>query len=135
MILRAPLALLVCALATPAFAGSKTTGGVSLKGGERPVAKRAAKAPLGHVLMRHLDMAVAIDAQSRGLEAQAGAVSSRYATTRSISPGSRLSNTSSGCRFPSPAWKTLSTCRSRSDAIAYTPSRTSGKARRGTTVS
>lgn len=88
MILRAPLALLVCALATPAFAGSKTTGGVSLKGGERPVAKRAAKAPLGHVLMRHLDMAVAIDAQSRGLEAQAGAVSSRYATTRSISPGS-----------------------------------------------
>lgn len=86
MTLRRSLTLLFCALATTAFAGAKTTGGVSLKG-DRPAQKRA-KAPLGHVLMRHLDMAVAIDAQSRGLEAQAGAVSSRYATTRSISPGS-----------------------------------------------
>lgn len=44
--------------------------------------------PLGHVLARHLDMAVTIDAQSKALEAQYRAVSARYATSNSITPGS-----------------------------------------------
>lgn len=88
--MRSPAPLIVLALvalAAPAFAGAKATGGVTLKG-DKPAQKRGTKTPLGHVLMRHLDMAVAIDAQSRGLVAQGGAVASRYATTRSISPGS-----------------------------------------------
>lgn len=42
----------------------------------------------GLALMRHLDMAMAIDAQGKALEAQLGAVSSRYATANSITPGS-----------------------------------------------
>ena len=74
------------AFATDALAGPKASGEVTAKG-DQPIAKRG-KAPLGHVLLRHLDMAVAIDAQSRGLAAQFGAVTSRFATTRSITPGS-----------------------------------------------
>ncbi|WP_442754337.1 TolC family protein [Methylocystis sp. JAN1] len=81
------LALSVGAVAATAAAAPKTSGAVSVKGGEGPVERRGKK-PLGHVLARHLDMAVAIDAQSKALEAQFGAVSARYATTRSISPGS-----------------------------------------------
>ncbi|MGJ0509840.1 MAG: TolC family protein [Methylocystis sp.] len=85
---RAPLLVIaVCALAAPAFAGPKASGEVTVKG-DRPAERRGKKTPLGHVLMRHLDMAVAIDAQSRGLAAQGGAISSRYATTRSVTPGS-----------------------------------------------
>ncbi len=42
----------------------------------------------GFLLSRHLDMAVSIDAQSRTLEAQRSAVSARYATSNSITPGS-----------------------------------------------
>ncbi|WP_424361793.1 TolC family protein [Methylocystis parvus] len=89
MMLRAfALVLSVSALAAPAAAAPKASGGVSVKGGGgQPVEKRGKK-PLGHQLARHLDMAVAIDAQSKALEAQFGAVSARYATTRSISPGS-----------------------------------------------
>jgi outer membrane protein TolC len=44
--------------------------------------------PLGYALTRHLDMATAIDAQSRALEAQLGAVAARYHTANSITPGS-----------------------------------------------
>ncbi len=44
--------------------------------------------PLGFTLARHLDMAVAIDAQSTALEAQRRAVAARYATSNSITPGS-----------------------------------------------
>ncbi|QGM98360.1 TolC family protein [Methylocystis parvus] len=83
----AALALSFCAFAADAAAAPKTSGAVSVKGGEGNIEKRGKK-PLGHVLARHLDMAVAIDAQSKTLEAQLGAVSSRYATTRSITPGS-----------------------------------------------
>ena len=56
--------------------------------------------PLGYALARHLDMAVAIDARSRALDAQHRAVGARYATSNSITPGSpyfagsRRSNTS-----------------------------------------
>ncbi len=46
------------------------------------------KRTFGHQLVRHLDMAVALDAQSRALIAQGGAVSSRYATANSLTPGS-----------------------------------------------
>jgi outer membrane protein TolC len=53
----------------------------------KPRAKEP-QGPLGHALMRHLDMAVAIDAQSRALEAQLGAVAARYHTSNSITPGS-----------------------------------------------
>jgi cobalt-zinc-cadmium efflux system outer membrane protein len=81
------LVVFSCALAASAAAAPKTSGAVSVKGGERAVEKRGKK-PLGHVLVRHLDMAVAIDAQSKALEAQFGAVSARFATTRSITPGS-----------------------------------------------
>lgn len=52
-------------------------------GDERKVEKRSEK-PLGHQLARHLDMAVAIDAQSLAIKAQLDAVSARYATTRSV---------------------------------------------------
>jgi outer membrane protein TolC len=76
----------LCAPAATALAGPKARGAVTLKG-DRPIAKPG-KAPLGHLLVRHLDMAVAIDAQSQGLAAQLGATAARYATTRSISPGS-----------------------------------------------
>jgi cobalt-zinc-cadmium efflux system outer membrane protein len=88
MTLRAfAIALSLTVLASAASAAPKTSGAVSVKGGEASVEKRGKK-PLGHQLARHLDMAVAIDAQSKTLEAQFGAVSARYATTRSISPGS-----------------------------------------------
>jgi cobalt-zinc-cadmium efflux system outer membrane protein len=88
MILRAlAIALWVGACPAAAAAAPKTSGAVSVKSGEQPVEKRGKK-PLGLVLARHLDMAVAIDAQSKTLEAQFGAVSARYATTRSITPGS-----------------------------------------------
>ncbi|WP_457796249.1 TolC family protein [Methylocystis sp. S23] len=89
MILRAvALAFALGALSGAASAASKTKGAVTVKGdGEQRIEKRGKK-PLGHQLARHLDMAVAIDAQSKALEAQFGAVSARYATTRSITPGS-----------------------------------------------
>ena len=45
-------------------------------------------------------------------------ISSPAAWTRSITPGSRLSNTSSGWRLPSPAWNTFSTSRSWRAAIS-----------------
>ncbi|MEF3366694.1 TolC family protein [Methylocystis sp. 9N] len=56
--------------------------------GKRPAARPAAQKPRGGVLARHLEMAVAIDAQSKALEAQYRAISARYATANSISPGS-----------------------------------------------
>jgi cobalt-zinc-cadmium efflux system outer membrane protein len=80
------VALSLCALTADALGGQRTTGRVTVKG-DQPIEKKR-KALLGHVLMRHLDMAVAIDAQSQGLAAQFGAVTSRFATTRSITPGS-----------------------------------------------
>jgi len=83
----AALALCFVALAIPAAAAPKVKGEVSAKAGGEFAEKRGKK-PLGHQLARHLDMAVAIDAQSKTLEAQFGAVSARYATTRSITPGS-----------------------------------------------
>jgi outer membrane protein TolC len=42
----------------------------------------------GGVLAKHLELAVSIDAQSRSLEAQFRAISARYATSDSITPGS-----------------------------------------------
>jgi cobalt-zinc-cadmium efflux system outer membrane protein len=48
----------------------------------------AAKQQRGGVLPNHLQMAVLIDAQSRSLEAQFRAISARYATANSITPGS-----------------------------------------------
>jgi len=42
----------------------------------------------GAVLARHLDMAVGIDAESRALAAQGGAIAARYHTSSSITPGS-----------------------------------------------
>ena len=80
------IAISLASLMAPAAAAQKTRGGVTLKGDQ--AIERRGKKPLGHVLARHLDMAVAIDAQSKALEAQFGAVSARYATTRSITPGS-----------------------------------------------
>lgn len=65
----------------PALAKSKITP-ESLTADKRP--KRA----FGHQLVRHLDMAVELDAQSRALISQSGAVSSRYATANSLTPGS-----------------------------------------------
>jgi outer membrane protein, heavy metal efflux system len=44
--------------------------------------------PQGFGLARHLESAVAIDAQSRALEAQRRAVGARYATSNSLTPGS-----------------------------------------------
>ncbi|PPD44633.1 MAG: transporter [Methylocystis sp.] len=85
---RAPLLLsfLVATAASAALAAPKPRGEVTVKGDQ--LIERRGKKPLGQQLVRHLDMAVAIDAQSRALEAQFGAVSARYATTRSITPGS-----------------------------------------------
>lgn len=52
-------------------------------------ARRAsAKPQRGGALAQHLDLAVAIDAPSRSLEAQFRATSARYATANSITPGS-----------------------------------------------
>lgn len=56
--------------------------------GKKPLARPAVKKPRGGVLARHLEMAVAIDAQSKALEAQYRAISARYATANSITPGS-----------------------------------------------
>ena len=61
----------------------------SVKASNKKISARPqAKKPQGGVLARHLDMAVAIDAQSRSLEAQYRAISARYATANSITPGS-----------------------------------------------
>lgn len=46
------------------------------------------KKAFGHQLVRHLDMAVSLDAQTTGLVSQGAAVSSRYATANSPTPGS-----------------------------------------------
>lgn len=46
------------------------------------------KKAFGHQLVRHLDMAVSLDAQTAGLISQGAAVSSRYATANSPTPGS-----------------------------------------------
>lgn len=53
------------------------------KAGARPPSARS-----GGVLAKHLEMAVLIDAQSRSLEAQYRAISARYATVNSLTPGS-----------------------------------------------
>jgi outer membrane protein TolC len=58
---------------------------------ERSPKKARVKAPTkrsGGVLAKHLEMAVLIDAQSRSLEAQFRAISARYATANSLTPGS-----------------------------------------------
>lgn len=78
--------LILVAFGARAEPPPRAGGAVSVKG-EQQAVKRAKK-PLGQILARHLDMAVAIDAPSCALEAQFGAVSARYATTRSITPGS-----------------------------------------------
>ncbi len=57
----------------------------SLRVDKRP---RVRKPASNQVLAQHLDMAVAIDAQSKSLEAQYRAISARYATANSITPGS-----------------------------------------------
>lgn len=88
MNLRPLLLLTALSLAGPAFAAPKPKGAVTVKGGGEPAVEKRGKKPLGHVLVRHLDMAVAVDAQSRGLAAQSGATSARYATARAISAGS-----------------------------------------------
>jgi outer membrane protein TolC len=53
------------------------------KAGARPPSQRS-----GGVLAKHLEMAVLLDAQSRSLEAQFRAISARYATVNSLTPGS-----------------------------------------------
>ncbi len=53
------------------------------KAAARPPSQRS-----GGVLAKHLEMAVLIDAQSRSLEAQFRAISARYATVNSLTPGS-----------------------------------------------
>lgn len=53
------------------------------KASARPPSQRS-----GGVLAKHLEMAVLIDAQSRSLEAQFRAISARYATVNSLTPGS-----------------------------------------------
>lgn len=103
MSLRLALALVLFALSPPAMAQDRAAaprnrpiaenvidskspeprGKVTLKRGVKKPAR-----PMGHQLARHLDQAVAVDAQSKALDAQLGAVASRYATTRSITPGS-----------------------------------------------
>ncbi len=58
---------------------------------ERSPKKARVPAPIkrsGGVLAKHLEMAVLIDAQSRSLEAQFRAISARYATADSFTPGS-----------------------------------------------
>ena len=70
--------------ATPASAG----GAPSKPGRANQQADMRPKRTFGHQLVRHLDMAVALDAQSRALLSQGGAVSSRYATANSLTPGS-----------------------------------------------
>ncbi|MGJ0392190.1 MAG: TolC family protein [Methylocystis sp.] len=87
MILRAPLlACLTIAFAAPSDAEAKPKGAITVK--RDGAAAKPGKQPLGHQLVRHLDMAAAIDAQTQALQAQIGAVSARFATTNSISPGS-----------------------------------------------
>ena len=61
------------------------------KAPEKPPKKARVQAPTkqsGGVLAKHLEMAVLIDAQSRSLEAQFRAISARYATANSLTPGS-----------------------------------------------
>jgi outer membrane protein TolC len=53
----------------------------------KPKAKPRVNA-VNAVLARHLEMAIEIDAQSRTLEAQRGAIGARYHTSSSITPGS-----------------------------------------------
>ncbi|MCQ4190718.1 TolC family protein [Methylocystis suflitae] len=53
--------------------------------GKKPLVN---KIPHGNVLAQHLQLAVSIDAQSRSLEARFRAISARYATANSITPGS-----------------------------------------------
>lgn len=57
-------------------------------GGAAEAKPKAKPKPAGFTLARHLDMAVAIDAQSRTLTAQRYAIGARYATSNSITPGS-----------------------------------------------
>lgn len=74
------VALLVPLLVfAPAVAAAKPLGAVTVN---------KAKKPKAQILSSHLDMAVAIDAQSRALDAQYRAVTARYATTNSLTPGS-----------------------------------------------
>ena len=46
------------------------------------------------------------------ISTQTASISSLARRTRSVCSRSRLSNRMSGCRFPSPAWKTLPTLKS-----------------------
>ena len=68
--------------------------GMRISGSVKPSPKKARKRPVaakqrrGGMLPQHLEMAVLIDAQSRSLEAQFRAVSARYATANSLTPGS-----------------------------------------------
>lgn len=68
-------------------AGSQGTATSKISRENQDVDTRPKRA-FGHQLVRHLDMAVALDAQSRALISQSGAVSSRYATANSLTPGS-----------------------------------------------
>jgi outer membrane protein, heavy metal efflux system len=74
-------ALSLCRFTADAIAEPKAAGRVTLKG-DQPIEKRS------KALVRHLDMAMVIDAQSQGFAAQFRAVTSRFATARSITPGS-----------------------------------------------
>lgn len=65
---------------------------VGIKASVTPKPKKTPVRPAprrkGDLLAKHLEMAVSIDAQSRSLEAQFRAITGRYATVNSISPGS-----------------------------------------------
>lgn len=70
-------------LVVSAFVLSIATAGAASKPKPKPKPK-----PAGYVLAQHLEMAIAIDAQSNSLGAQRRAVAARYATAHSITPGS-----------------------------------------------
>lgn len=60
----------------------------SVKTKPKKTPARAAPRQTRGVLAKHLERAVSIDAQSRSLEAQFRAISARYATANSLTPGS-----------------------------------------------
>lgn len=77
-----------CLMLLPLTVSVDALGKPRLSGEVKARAARPAK-PLGApALSRHLDMAATIDAQSRALTAQLGAVAARYHTAHSITPGS-----------------------------------------------
>ena len=90
----AAFSLFTFALPFEASVSAQEQDETQIKGSVKPSPKKArarpasAKPQRGGALIKHLEMAVSIDAQSRSLEAQFRATSARYATANSITPGS-----------------------------------------------